>query len=70
MKALGFQPVESTSLSKLWFQSVNLHPYTEAEYDVEIAVNTGNIDTAAVESALATSGIAVDIAVGMGNRLL
>ena len=27
MKALGFQPVESTSLSKLWFQIVNLHPY-------------------------------------------
>ena len=28
MKALGCQPVESTSLSKLWFQMiVNLHPY-------------------------------------------
>ena len=26
MKALGCQPVESTSLSKFWFQIVNLHP--------------------------------------------
>ena len=23
-----FQPVESTSLSKFWFQIVNLHPYS------------------------------------------
>ena len=30
MKALGFQPVESASLSKLWFSSVNLHPYNAA----------------------------------------
>ena len=30
MKALGCQPVESTSLSKFWFQIVNLHPYTAA----------------------------------------
>ena len=29
MKALGFQPVESTSLSKFWFQIVKLHPYNE-----------------------------------------
>ena len=32
LKALGFQPFESTSLSNLWFQIVNLHPYiSEAE---------------------------------------
>ena len=29
LKALGFQPVESTYLSKFWFQIVNLHPYTK-----------------------------------------
>ena len=27
LKAFGFQPVESTSLSKFWFSEVNLHPY-------------------------------------------
>ena len=27
MKALGCQPVESTFLSKFWFQIVNLQPY-------------------------------------------
>ena len=31
LKALGFQPVESTSLSKFWFQMVNLHPYIQVE---------------------------------------
>ena len=31
MKALGFQQVESTSLSKFSFQIVNLDPYTAAE---------------------------------------
>ena len=30
MKALGFQTVESTSLSKFWFQMFNLHPYSMA----------------------------------------
>ena len=27
LKALGFQPVESTSLSKVLVSDVNLHPY-------------------------------------------
>ena len=30
MKALGCQPVESTSLSEFWFSDVNLHPYAAA----------------------------------------
>ena len=33
MKALGFQPVDSTSLSRFWFSIVNLHPYTKTSSD-------------------------------------
>ena len=29
MKALGCQPLESTSLSKIWFQIFNLHLYNK-----------------------------------------
>lgn len=30
--AAWFQLFESISLSNLWFQNINLHPYTEAEW--------------------------------------
>ena len=33
MKTLGFNQLKGTSLSKLWFQNVNLHPYTK-EYSL------------------------------------
>ena len=42
MKALGFQPVESTSLSKFWFQIVNLHPYNVVGADAGF-MNSGGV---------------------------
>ena len=44
MKALGCQTVESTSLSKFWFQIVNLHPYTKELFAQADTDRSGAVD--------------------------
>ena len=56
LKALGFQPVESTSLSKLWFQIVDLHPYTTAAVNYMTTAFNGDTAVANLVTAGTTGG--------------
>ena len=72
---VNLQPVESTSLSKLWFQIVNLHPYSAGAVMVQGCVNgygerTGNADLTTIAANLELKMERQALPVGMRNRLL